>query len=267
MIMTKEEIIWTSCGSTVGAIALSLIIITIVSHKVYHRSLMASLVVLFFRLTVHHKSDSQVMADANYLPLTNDCPYQIPARVRTKKQRKYDFDGMTVISVNMNGNTDRAVMYLHGGGYVRQPRIYHWKYINKLSARVGNVIVPIYPKAPNHHPEEVINLLTELYVELCNRFDKVILMGDSSGGGLALALCQQWAKRGLKQPVKTMLFSPWTDLTLSNPEIERYQAVDPLISASSERIWARLWANDKDLRDPLVSPMFGDMRGLGKVLL
>ena len=265
--MSKQEIIFVSCGSTLGAIALGLIILTVISRKVYHRSLMASLVVLFFRLTVHHKSDSQVMADANYLPLVNDCPYRIPQLVKTSKQRKYEYEGMTVFGVNMTDNVDKVVVYLHGGGYVRQPRRHHWIYINKLANRVGNVIVPIYPKAPNHHPEEVVDLLTKLYATLCDRYKKIILMGDSSGGGLALALCQHWAKLGLNQPAKTILFSPWTDLTLTNPEIERYQKLDPLISAASERIWARLWAQDKDMRDPLVSPMFGDMSKLGKILL
>ena len=129
------------------------------------------------------------------------------------------------------------------------------------------MIVPIYPKAPNHHPEEVVDILTKLYVELNARFGKVVLMGDSSGGGLALVLCEYWATQGVAQPTKTILFSPWTDLVLDNPEIERYQKLDPLISAASERIWARLWAQDKDMHDPLVSPMYGDMSKLGKVLL
>ena len=265
--MTRQEIIGVSCGSAVGAVVLGILILTIISRKVYHRSLMATLVALFFRLTVHHKSDSQVMADANYLPLTNDCPYHIPQSVKTNKQRQYDFNGMAVFGVNMTGNNDRAVIYLHGGGYVRQPRLHHWKYINKLAAKVGNVIVPIYPKAPNHHPEEVVDILTKLYVDVSGKFGKVILMGDSSGGGLALALCEHWATLGLAQPAKTILFSPWTDLALDNPEIERYQRLDPLISAASERIWARLWAQGKDMHDPLVSPMYGDMSKLGKVLL
>ena len=265
--MTKEKILAISCGSSVGAIALCIIILTIISRKVYHRSLMASLVVLFFRLTVHHKSDSEVMADANYLPLTNDCPYNIPRSVRSRKQRKYQYDGMTVYGVNMTGRCDRVVVYLHGGGYVRQPRIHHWKYINKLSTKVGNVVVPIYPKAPNHHPKEVVELLTKFYLEISAKYDNVVLMGDSSGGGLALALCQHWAKLELKQPAKTILFSPWTDLTLSHPDIDKYQRIDPLISASSERIWAKLWAGEMDLRDPLISPMFGDMSKLGKILL
>ena len=254
-------------SSTVGALALTLVAFAVVSRKVYHRSLMASLVVLFFKLTVRHKSDGQVVADIKKLPLVNDVPYVVPRRVRTRKQQTLNYHGMTVVCVNMKDNTDRVVVYLHGGGYVRQPRIYHWKYLNKLGSRVGNVIVPIYPKAPNHHPDEAFEVLTKLYLELLDKYDDVVLMGDSSGGGLALALLQHWGKLGYVQPRKTILFSPWVDLTLSNPEIEAYQKVDPLISAASERIWAKVWAQDLSLTDWRISPMFGPMDKLGKVIL
>ena len=254
-------------SSVVGAVTICLVTLAVVSKKVYHRSLMATLVVVFFRLTVHHKSDSQVIADVKDLPLVNDVPYVVPRQVRTRKQHAIDYDGMAVVYVNMTDDTKRAVMYLHGGGYVRQPRIFHWKYINKLANRVGNVIVPIYPKAPNHHPTEAFELLTKLYLELAAKYDEIVLMGDSSGGGLALSLTQQWGEKGYKQPIKTILFSPWVDLTLSDPEIERYQKIEPLISAASERIWAKVWAQDLALTDPRISPTFGPMDKLVKVLL
>ena len=116
----NKPIIW--CSGSLGAVAIIIIIFTVVSRKVWHRSLMASLVALYFRLTVHHKSDEQVMADANMLPLKNDIPYVIPRSVRTRKQQQYIVEGMTVVAVNMTGDHGRAVVYLHGGGYVRQPR-------------------------------------------------------------------------------------------------------------------------------------------------
>lgn len=247
--------------------ALTLITLAVVSRKVYHRSLMATLVALFFRVTVRHQSDQRVTDGVKHLPEKNDVAYKVPWQARSKMQKMTDYHGMTVACVNMNGKTDRAVVYLHGGGYVRQPRIFHWKYLNKLSARVGNVIVPIYPKAPNHHPNEAFELLTKLYLELNEKYGEVILMGDSSGGGLALALAQYWGEMGYRQPRKTILFSPWVDLTLSNPEIERYQKLDPLISAASERIWAKAWAHDVSLTDYKISPLFGPMDKLGKVIL
>lgn len=254
-------------SSVVGAVALCLLILAAVSRGVYHRSLMASAVAAYFRLTVHHKSDDEVKAAVKDLPLTNDVPYTVPRLARTRKQKTVDYHGMTVVCVNMDSKLDRAVVYLHGGGYVRQPRLHHIKYINKLAARVGNVIVPIYPKAPNHHVEEVFELMTKLYLEIVGRYSEVVLMGDSSGGGLALALLQHWSILGYKQPKKAILFSPWVDLTLSNPQIEDYQRVDPLISAASERIWAKVWADDISLTDWRVSPMFGAMDKLCDVVL
>lgn len=266
-LMNKWGLFVVVASSTVGAIALILITLTIISRKVYHRSLMTTLVVFFFRLTVHHKSDNEVMDDVKYLPLKNDIPYVVPKQARTRKQQSYNFNGMTVIAVNMNESRQRVVVYLHGGGYVRQPRIHHWKYLNKLADRIGNVVVPIYPKAPNHHPLEAFESLTKLYLQLCDRYDKVVLMGDSSGGGLALALCEYWGEMGYKQPDKTILFSPWVDLTLTNPEIDEYQKKEPLICAASERIWAKVWAQDMALTDWRISPMFGPMDKLGQILL
>lgn len=263
----KWKVFAIIASSSASAALLIIVALTVVSRKVFHRSLMASLVALFLRITVRHKSDAQVIADVKNLPAKNDVPYSVPTLVRAKTQKAVDYHGMTVVCVNLNGKTNRAVMYLHGGGYVRQPRLRHWKYLNKLAARVGNVIAPIYPKAPNHHPSEAFELLTKLYLELCERYGEVVLMGDSSGGGLALSLLQQWAECGYAQPRKTILFSPWVDLTLSNPEIENYQKLDPLISASSERIWAKAWAQDMSLTDARISPIFGAMDGLGKIIL
>ena len=265
--MNKWTLFAIISSSTVGALILTLITLAIISHKVYHRSLMATLVVCFLRLTVHHKSDEQVKSDVKLLPLKNDVPYSVPKQVRTRKQQSYNLDGMTVVTVNMQPNQSRVVVYLHGGGYVRQPRIHHWKYINNLADKLGNVVVPIYPKAPSHHPLEAFEMMTKLYVELCDKYDKTVLMGDSSGGGFALALCQYWGEIGLKQPDKLILFSPWVDLSLSNPEIDEYQKKDPLISAASERIWAKVWAQDMELTDWRISPMFGPMDKLGEVAL
>ena len=254
-------------SSVAGAVSICIVALVVVSRKVYHRSLMATLIAIFFRLTVHHKSDEQVTADVQYLSLKNDVPYVVPRQVRTKNQHMVDYNGMTVVCVNMNDDYTRAIIYLHGGGYVRQPRLYHWKYINKLASRVGNVLVPIYPKAPNHHPNEAFEQLTKLYLQLCDKYEQIVLMGDSSGGGLALALAQYWGELNYKQPTKIILFSPWVDLTLSNPEIESYQKIEPLICAASERIWGKVWARDLPLTDSRISPIFGRMDKLGKVVL
>ena len=59
-----------------------------------------------------------------------------------------------------------------------------------------------------------------------------------------------------------ILFSPWVDVALENPELEHYQKLDPFISVSNEKIWGKLWAGDLDVCDPKVSPSFGNLEGL-----
>ena len=254
-------------SSVVGAVALAFAVLAIVSRKVYNRSVMATLVALYLRLTTRHKSQEELMADIAKSSRANDVPYSVPRRVRTRFQQTVDYHGMTVVCVNMAASVNRAVVYLHGGAYVRQPRIYHWKYINKLASRVGNVIVPIYPLAPNSHPMSAFSLLTELYLELKDRYGEVILMGDSAGGGLALSLLQQWSEVGYEQPRKTILFSPWMDVTMSNTEIERYKKIDPFVTVEGARVWGKAWAQDMSLNDFRISPLYGNMKNLGEVVV
>lgn len=223
---------------------------------------MASLVCFYLRLTVHHKSDEKVTEDLKKLPLKNDIPYELPKGLRIKvKYLKTEFKGMVVYILNPK-DSEFCYIHLHGGGYVRQPRRHHWKYFNRLAKKTENLIIPIYPKAPNHHPKEVYELLKEFYIQLRTKYKKLILSGDSSGGGLALGLCEYLKNLGINLPNRLVLMSPWCDLKLDNPLLDQYQKVDPLISYKSEKIWAQCWAKNLDLKNYMVSPMYGDLTNL-----
>ena len=92
-----------------------------------------------------------------------------------------------------------------------------------------------------------------------------IIMGDSAGGGLTLFLAQRLAHLGRPQPRRLVLFAPWLDLTTSHPAIAERESQDPFLSAPGLREAARLYAPGLDLRDPRVSPLFGDLRGLAPI--
>ncbi|MBR0385999.1 MAG: alpha/beta hydrolase, partial [Erysipelotrichaceae bacterium] len=88
---------------------------------------------------------------------------------------------------------------------------------------------------------------------------KIILMGDSAGGGLALGLCQYWDTIGLKQPYRLILLSPWVDLTMENPDIPEYEKNDPSLIRDELLVDAYYWADGTDLKDRRLSPIYGDM--------
>ena len=253
----------------VSSVLLIVGVLTLLSHLVYHRSLMASIVEIYLKLSTKKLTDEEVKEGIKDLPLKNDNGYQIPRIIRFNVDvRKSTYQNMEVLSLNEKSKDNKVIMYLHGAGYVRPPRVHHIKFINKLAKKTNKtVIFPIYPKAPNHYFEESYSILTSLYLDLFKKYDEVILMGDSSGGGLALGLCEYFIEQKIKQPEKLFLFSPWVNLKLDNELIPKYAKKDPFISYTNERIWGQLWAREANLDNYKLSPIYGNMIGLKKVYL
>lgn len=98
--------------------------------------------------------------------------------------------------------------------------------------------------------------------------DAFILVGDSAGGGLALSLAQIIStKQGVRRPEKIILFSPWLDLSLENPEINEQANKDMILSKEALLYAAEQYANPSEFKNPLVSPINGDFRELGSIIM
>ena len=93
------------------------------------------------------------------------------------------------------------------------------------------IVFAIYPKAPNNTYQSSIKIMDELYNLIMNKTNKdIVFMGDSSGGGLTLAYIEFLSINKLKQPCKTILISPWLDVSLSHKDIKKYERKDPMLS-------------------------------------
>ncbi len=130
-------------------------------------------------------------------------------------------------------------------------------------------MVTDYPLAPIHSYQDSYKLLTKLYLELLDYYPnkKIIFMGDSAGGGLALGLAEYFKSIKLPQPYSLILLSPWIDLKMDNPEIENYVDLDPMLKRDSLSIDANYWANGTPLEDYRLSPINGDITGLPHIAL
>ncbi|AQQ54984.1 hypothetical protein B0X71_03655 [Planococcus lenghuensis] len=161
------------------------------------------------------------------------------------------------------------VFYLHGGGYVLHPSKIGWRFFNKLVGQTGwNVTVPIYPTVPNHHYEESFRKVLVQYKKLLQEVptEKIVLMGDSAGGGFALALAQMLREEGLPQPGNLVLLSPWLDVTMSDLRQEELEKTDPILARYGGRKLGELWAGPRhDPRNPFVSPINGNLHGLAPI--
>src|SRR5690606_34555117 len=97
--------------------------------------------------------------------------------------------------------------------------------------------------------------------------ERIAIGGDSAGGNLAIGLINHLRVAGEPGPACAWLLSPWTDLTMSGASMAAKAAADPLIHAPYLEELAEAYAGRRDRRDPLVSPLFGDLHGFPPTLI
>lgn len=196
-------------------------------------------------------------------------PYQLKYRRFSVDVKKDIFKGMDYYILNsMHRENKNKIMYFHGGAYISQPVSLHWRLLNAIAKDTKTEIwVPIYPKIPYYNAGDVYQLITELYIRFSNTIQtgKIILMGDSAGGGLVLGLAQRLRDMPVKQPGELIMISPWLDLTMSAPDIMKIEPKDVMLGSNGLRICGELWAGDQDVTDKWISPLYGELNGLGKM--
>lgn len=161
---------------------------------------------------------------------------------------------------------DAVIIYLHGGAYVHGFSIPHWNFIRKLIKRSGAaVIAPDYLGVPNGTYKEAYKLLIPLYIKCAASRRKLIVMGDSAGGGLALGLVEMIKKKNVRLPDELILISPWLDVSLENKEIKQFDKIDPWLAIEPSRERGKHWAGDLDIHDPKISPIYGKYQDLSHI--
>lgn len=163
----------------------------------------------------------------------------------------------------------RTVVWLHGGAYMAGLDPVHVRYAARLATALGTrVVLPDYPLAPEHTWRDSHEAVADHVARWFSASDDVVLGGDSSGGGYALAVAETLRDRGGAQPSRLVLHAPWADLTTSTPETAAFAARDPWLFLSKLLTYADWWAGSPDdLGRPEVSPALGDLSGLPPALM
>ncbi|BAK97890.1 putative hydrolase [Oscillibacter valericigenes Sjm18-20] len=165
----------------------------------------------------------------------------------------------------------RAVLYCHGGGYTSGNLGYSKVLSSKLTKAIGyDVLTFEYRLAPEHpYPAAVEDGLRawNYLMQLGYGARDVVLAGDSAGGNLALVLCHRLKAAGRMLPAALILMSPWTDMTTSGPSYTERAAIDPMLTAEYIHGVRAVYAGNRDLRDPSLSPLFGDFTGFPPTLI
>ncbi len=236
------------------------------SHLAYGRSVMST--VAEWVLASNKVHDEEVPAVFQTLTAAGETSFKADPSVFDKPMTEADFEGIPVLYLNDNAETEQVVFYIHGGYYVYQMGSEQMSTMNRLANEANaTIVMPIYPLAPFHTTEDNYETMVALYEQVCreNEGKKIILMGDSAGGGYALALAEGLSAHGLSQPDELILLSPWVDVTMSNPEIPNYY--DPMLTVTMGRTSGEAWAGSLPMDDWQVSPIYGDLSDLKNVTI
>ena len=167
---------------------------------------------------------------------------------------------------------NRAIVYLHGGGYVVGNLNTHRHVVSRLAlgakARLLNVDYRLAPENP--YPAALDDAMAAWQWHLANKGEAAhtAISGDSAGGGLAIALCMRLRDEGLPQPACAAPISPWTDLTFSGDSMTERADRDPLLAgadALSGMVMA--YSATVDATQPYISPVFGTFDNLPPMMI
>ncbi len=212
------------------------------------------------------------MSDAQKI---NDKPFGNPEKIiRRHIEERYIDTMQTFVWGGDNDNTkkdNKTIIYLHGGAYVYQPMILHFKAADHIAKSTNSrVYFPIYPKLPKYRFNDTYPLIDQLYSEILQTTapENITMIGDSAGGGIALGFALWLKEFDLPQPKNIVLLSPWLDVTMCNKSLYKYDKKDPLLSPWGLRRMGSMWAGGEDgMLLPYVSPIYGDCKGTAKITM
>lgn len=160
---------------------------------------------------------------------------------------------------------EKAILYLHGGGYTKSFQNHHWKFIAKIVKRTGfTVWAPDYPLSLTNSAIDIFDFIIPVYEKMLEKYDpeNIIFMGDSAGGGMSLSLAELLVEKNLKRPSQIILLCPWLDITLSNPQIDNFEELDLILDRSVLQALATRYTGELEDTDYLVSPIYGAIKRL-----
>ncbi len=164
-----------------------------------------------------------------------------------------------------------VILYLHGGGYTCGDLDYAKGFAATLADEEGvRVFCAAYRLAPESPFPAALDDAREAYEYLLSKgypARQILLCGESAGGGLCYALCLKLRDLGLPMPCGVLAISPWTDLTASGGSYAANRDNDPSLTAEVLEFYASCYAGETDRTDPLLSPLFGQLKGLPPSLI
>lgn len=194
-------------------------------------------------------------------------PYKIPPEAQISPAHLGGVPGERVEGPSPG---DTVLLYLHGGGYFACSAETHRPITVYYALRGFHVFAPDYRLAPESRFPAAVEDAVAFYRALLRAGyapQKIVIAGESAGGGLALSLLLSLRDAGLPLPAAAALFSPWTDLAATGDSIQTNTHRCAMFDGAGVAFSARYYLGDTDPRHPLASPLYADLAGLPPLLI
>ena len=188
----------------------------------------------------------------------------------------HDIEEITIGHINADwvsvpdSSDDRVVLYLHGGGYVIGNNVGYREMASRVArASQARVLLVNYRLAPEHPFPAAVEDATMSYRWLLEQGvspERIMIAGDSAGGGLTLATLVSLRDEGVPLPACATCYSPWVDLEGTGDSAQPGAVDDPMVGSEALEDMATHYAGD-DKRNPLAAPLYADLAGLPPLLV
>lgn len=194
--------------------------------------------------------------------------FRMPRQVRSQV---INVDGVPSEWIESPDSHAGTILYLHGGAYALGSVNTHRELVGRLVIATKCCALAInYRLAPeNPFPAALEDALSAYQWLLSKGISpaRICLAGDSAGGGLAIATLLALRDREMPLPAGAFCFSPWLDLTLSGDSATKNEKLDPILSSLILEVYARSYTGKNAANNPLISPLFADLRNLPPIFM
>jgi acetyl esterase/lipase len=171
-----------------------------------------------------------------------------------------------------DANKDRLLVHVHGGGYVFFPGESGTREAILMAGYGKFKIISVDYRMPPDHPyPAAMDDAMAVWKEVVKTNDpkKMAIFGTSTGGGMTLAMVLRAKKEGLPLPAATAPGTPWSDMTKTGDTFFTNEMIDNILVSNDGWLGdaAKLYAGGTDLKDPQLSPVYGDLSGFPPTIL
>lgn len=184
--------------------------------------------------------------------------------------RSFKVSDTLITEIGLHENPKNLLIFIHGGAYISGPAQHHWDTLKKIAQQTSYKIwMCNYPKAPENKITFISENIDSVYELALKTYlpSQISIIGDSAGGTLVTSLMQRLIKKDVEIPSKIILVSPVMDASMSNPEIEKVEHIDSMLSQKGILSAKKMCVENNDLKNPMISPLYGNFENFPRTIL